>query len=111
MTKKYICKACFDSCILEVKKDSSTPSDCPYHETRYPEWELMKEDQKMIQIECDLFKLTGKWYTTESVNIPEDTPDWNIPNIVRANRRVAVLIYVGKMRNDVPFLIQANEED
>ena len=111
MTKKYICELCGDLCILEVKKDSSTPSDCPYHETQYPEWELMKEDQKTIEIECDLFKPNGKWYTSESVSIPADTPDWNLPNVVRDNRRVTDLIHVGKMCNGVPFLIQADEED
>ena len=111
MTKKYICELCGDSCILEVKKDSSTPPDCPYGETLYPEWELMKEDEKMIEIECDLFKPNGKWYTAEKVSIPNNTPDRNVPNVVRANRRVTDLIHVGKMRNNVPFLIPANEED
>ena len=110
MTKKYICYGCGDPCILEVKKDSSKPFTCPYHETN-PEWELMKEDQEMIEIECDLFKPNGKWYTTEKVSIPADTPDWNMPNIVRENRKVVVLIYVGKMRSGVPFLIPADGGD
>ena len=111
MTKKYVCYGCGDPCILEVGKGADKPEACPYDEPWLTEWELMKEDQETIKIECDLFKPNGKWYTSELVSIPADTPDWNIPNVVRDNRRVVVLIYVGKMRNDVPFLIPANEED
>ena len=108
---EYICNECESPCILKIEEDDDAPSQCPYNREAYPEWELMKEDQKMIEIECDLFKPNGKWYTTEKVSIPADTPDWNIPNVVRDNRRVVVLIYVGKMRNDVPFLIPSDEED
>ena len=111
MTKTYICELCDKPCILKVEDSGGKPFVCPFNEIKEPEWELMKEDKKMIEIECDLFKPNGKWYTSESVSIPADTPDWNVPNIVRENRRVTDLIYVGKMRNGVPFLIQANEED
>lgn len=42
MTKKYICELCGAPCILEVvASDASTPPDCPYGETQYPEWELL----------------------------------------------------------------------
>ena len=112
MTKKYICTLCGEPCILQLKDNAAEPYACPFGETDYPEWELMKEDdQKMIQIECDLFKENGKWYTTELVNIPADTPDWNVPNVVKNNRRATHLIYVGKMRCDVPFLIPVDGSD
>ena len=44
MTKKYICKLCNKPCILEVEEDAEEPYVCPYNETEYSEWELMKED-------------------------------------------------------------------
>ena len=44
MTKKYFCKICGTPCTLEVEKDASEPTDCPYGETDEPEWELMEED-------------------------------------------------------------------
>ena len=108
---KYICNECEGPCILKIEEDDDAPSQCPYNREAYPEWELMKEDQKMIEIECELFRENGKWYTTELVSIPADTPDWNIPNIVKANRRVTDFIYVGKMRNNVPFLIPIDVEN
>ena len=44
MTNKYICEICGEPCILEVEKVASKPFKCPYNETQYPEWELMKEE-------------------------------------------------------------------
>ena len=44
MTKKYICDECGTPCILEVEKDASKPTVCPYEETEYPYWREFKEE-------------------------------------------------------------------
>jgi len=41
---KYICKNCCESCILEVEDDAAIPIQCPYGETQYPEWVILKEE-------------------------------------------------------------------
>ena len=42
MTKKYICKACFDPCILEVGNGADKPIECPYKQSNYCDWVLFE---------------------------------------------------------------------
>ena len=46
MTKRYICNLCGEPCILEVEENTCAPFACPWNETDYPEWELLKEEDK-----------------------------------------------------------------
>ena len=43
---KFICNLCDDicenPCILEVEGDAVIPTKCPYGETQYPEWIILK---------------------------------------------------------------------
>jgi len=41
---KYICNNCCEPCILEVEDDAAIPTECPYSETGYPEWYILKEE-------------------------------------------------------------------
>jgi len=45
---KYICNICDDICgnlcILEVEDDAVIPTECPYGETQYPDWIILKEE-------------------------------------------------------------------
>ena len=41
---KYICNNCCESCILEVEDDAAIPTECPYAETKYPDWIILKEE-------------------------------------------------------------------
>ena len=45
---KYICNICDDicgtSCILEVEDGAAIPTECPYGETEYPDWIILKEE-------------------------------------------------------------------
>ena len=47
---KYICNVCDDicenPCILEVEDGTAIPTECPYAETKYPEWIILKERNK-----------------------------------------------------------------
>ena len=43
-TKEYICKACFDPCILKVCKDADKPLECPYNQSNYCDWVLFEEE-------------------------------------------------------------------
>ena len=40
---KYICNNCCEQCILEVEDGAVTPTVCPYEETKYPDWIILKE--------------------------------------------------------------------
>ena len=43
MIKNYICKACFDSCILEVGEDADKLIACPYKQSNYCDWILFEK--------------------------------------------------------------------
>jgi len=40
---KYICDECGEACILEVESNAGVPTVCPYEETKYPDWIILKE--------------------------------------------------------------------
>ena len=42
--KEYICKACFDPCILRVGKNADKPTTCPYNQFNYCNWVLFEEE-------------------------------------------------------------------
>jgi len=41
---KFICEDCGEPCILEVEDDASVPIKCPYGETVYSNWVILKEE-------------------------------------------------------------------
>lgn len=56
-------------------------------------------------IECEFFKLSGKWYMSENVIIPLDTKTFEFHEAIKNYRRVNGFITCGIDLRGIPFLI------
>jgi len=62
----------------------------------------------MAQIECTVFRKSGKYYTDEIVYIRDKVDDYDVPRQVYENRQIEDMIYVGKSpEHKIPFLVPA----
>ena len=67
-----------------------------------------------MKIPVNIFRKTGKWYTEETIEVPDDTETYLIRDAVKENRRIKDMITVATECNDrndfVPFLVPADGE-
>ena len=67
-----------------------------------------------MRVLVEIFRKTGKWYTDDIIEVPEETPTYLIRDAVRENRRIKDMITVAtecSERDDFyMFLIPADEE-
>ena len=60
-------------------------------------------------IECTIYKPSGKWYTDEPIEIPDDTPDFNMPSVIQKYARLRNMIYHCYQNNGVPMLVHVGD--
>lgn len=64
-----------------------------------------------MELKVDIFKSSGKWYTSEYINIPDDIQDFDIPEyIINHGARIKNMTYLfNGPKYDVPHLVYVGE--
>ena len=64
-----------------------------------------------MKLNVSIFKPSGKWYTDETIKIPNDIPDYDIPGyIINHEARIKNMTYLfNGPKYDVPHLVYVGE--
>ena len=63
-----------------------------------------------MKLNVSIFKPSGKWYTDEDMDIPDDMPDYDIPEYVEFNGRMRNVTYLFcGIQYNVPYLVHVGE--
>lgn len=64
----------------------------------------------MTKLRVNIFKPSGKWYTDEDIEIPDDIKDYDIPEYIKNNARIRNMTYLfNGPTYDVPRLVHVGD--
>lgn len=64
----------------------------------------------MAKINVTIFKPSGKWYTDEDMEVPNDIVDYNMPEFVEKNARIRNMTYLFHgIEYEVPYLVHVGD--